>query len=310
MGGNTVQVSLCDLCGTTAARVLYGDLRDTALGGDGVFAMVQCARCGLVRLDPRPDASRLAEHYPHEYVPYQKSNRLIRMLKRHQWARMEAILRRSAGGIGSVFEVGCARGEFLEFLKSRGWRVAGLEMDPASAEAARAAGVDVRAGTFESAEFAADERFDCVVLSYVLEHLPSPLAALTKIHGILREGGVAVISIPNYESWDRRAFGRFWHGFDVPRHLHIFSDMTLRAYGAKTGFSTEHVRYGTVPNDWIGGMSRIARERGKTRLAGFLTYKNPLLAALCFPLSLAAAALGASSRFTFFLRKRSVISGV
>src|SRR3989338_7644014 len=249
MEESMAQILPCDLCGTTAARMLYSDLRDTALGGDGVFAMVRCARCGMVRLDPRPDVAGAADHYPHEYIPYQKSNRLIRMLKRYQWTRMEAMMRRSAGGVGSVFEIGCARGEFLEFLKSRGWRVAGLEMDPASAEAGRAAGVDVRAGTFESAEFASDERFDCVVLSYVLEHLPSPLAALTKIHGMLREGGIAVISVPNYESWDRRAFGRFWHGFDVPRHLHIFSEMTLRAYAAKTGFSTEHIRYVTVPND-------------------------------------------------------------
>lgn len=310
MADSTTAMTACDLCGATSAHTLYSDMRDTALGGGGVFAIAQCARCGLVRLDPRPDAGVLAEHYPHEYVPYQKNNRLIRILKKRQWAGMERIMRRSAGGIGSVLEIGCARGEFLEFLKSRGWRVAGLEMDPASAEAARSLGIDVRAGTFEDADFGPDARYDCVVLSYVLEHLPSPAAALAKIRGLLREGGVAVISVPNYASWDRKAFGRFWHGFDVPRHLHIFSEMTMRAYGAKTGFSTEHVRWGAVPNDWIGGLARIARERGMARLAGFLTYKNPLLAAVCFPLSGAAALLHGSSRFTFFLRKRSVISGV
>lgn len=310
MADVTVSVLACDLCGATSAHTLYSGMRDTALGGTGVFAIVRCAKCGLVRLNPRPDASALAEHYPHEYAPYQKNNRLIRMFKQRQWAGMEQMMRRSAGGAGSVFEVGCARGEFLEFLQSRGWRVVGLEMDTASAEAARAAGIDVRAGTFEDASFSPHERYDCVVLSYVLEHLPSPASALVKIHGILREGGVAVISIPNYASWDRRAFGRFWHGFDVPRHPHIFSEMTMRAYAAKTGFSTEHVRYGAVPNDWIGGLARIARGSGMARLAGFLTYKNPLLAALCFPLSGAAALLHGSSRFTFFLRKRSVISGI
>ena len=98
-----LSVPVCDLCGTTSARTLYGDMRDTALGGDGVFAMVRCARCGMVRLDPRPDVASLADHYPHEYIPYQKSNRLIRMLKRYQWTRMEAMMRRSAGGVGSVF---------------------------------------------------------------------------------------------------------------------------------------------------------------------------------------------------------------
>jgi SAM-dependent methyltransferase len=278
-------------------------MRDTALGSDGVFGIARCARCGLVFLDPQPPPENLARHYGSGYVPYQKSNPAVAFLKRRQWGSTERRMRRALGGkAGSVLEIGCARGEFVEFLVSRGWRAAGLEMDTDSARAARMRGIAVREGAFEDASFGPGERYDCIVLSYVLEHLPSPRAALVKIRGLLSDSGIAVISIPNYESWDRKIFGRYWHGFDVPRHFYFFTRDIVRRYARETGFVLESVRYSAVPNDWIGGIARALRARDMNRAAAWMTYKNPVLAALLFPLSMCAALMKKSSRFMFFMR--------
>lgn len=299
-------ITQCDLCGSGDLVIWYDDMRDTALSVPGSFGIVRCSHCGLAFLSPQPGEHALAAYYPDAYVPYQKSNILVRAFKRLQWAREEAMMRRVLGGPKSVLEVGCSRGEFLAYLASRGWRVRGIEMDPASAAAAAAAGLAVQEGRFEDVVFRADERFDAVVLSYVLEHLPSPREALARIHGLLREGGVAFASVPNVESWDRAVFGRYWHGFDAPRHFTLFSPRAMRAYAQKTGFAVEEIRHGAVPNDWIGGIARMLQSRGRVRAAAWMNYKNPVLAALFFPLSCLAALSGASSRLVCSLRRRSI----
>lgn len=292
----------CDLCGVDNAFPIHRDMRDTALGIPGEFSIMQCRRCGLVFLDPQPPADQIQRYYVAGYVPYRKNSWLIRVIKNMIWAAQERQIRRFLRA-GSLFEIGAGRGDFLAFLSERGWRVSGLEMDAGSAEAGRARGIPVREGRFEDMPVASDVQYDSIVLAYVLEHLPSPASALEKIHMLLRPGGIAVVSIPNYNSWERRLFGRHWHGFDAPRHFYIFTEETMRQYAENAGLVIEDVRYGMVPNDWIGGIARLLHAQGYSRMARLFTYRNLALSALLFPLAFISALARRSSRFTFILRK-------
>jgi SAM-dependent methyltransferase len=82
-------------------------------------------------------------------------------------------------------------------------------------------------GTAEAASFA-DETFDLVTMSHVLEHLHDPSAVLSKVHGWLRSDGLLRIWAPNISSFESRIFRQLWHGLDMPRHLYHFDLSTLR----------------------------------------------------------------------------------
>ena len=148
--------------------------------------------------------------------------------------------------VRSVLDVGCASGGFGENLRvqrPRITRLAGVE--PLEAEAALAregAYDDVHVGYFPDAMPADSERFDCVVLNDVLEHMPDPWRTLTDVKGVLRSGGYVVASIPSiqYLPISLRIVRGQWTYTDEGTldrtHLRFFTKATMREMFEDAGF--------------------------------------------------------------------------
>jgi SAM-dependent methyltransferase len=141
---------------------------------------------------------------------------------------------------GELLDVGCGRGDLGAAFARRGWRVKGVEPSAEACEVARAQGVDARNGTLDSVTFD-DDSFDGVVMRHSLEHVPDPLADLARVFGLLRKGGLVVISTPNFDCWERRRFGSAWFHLDLPRHRTHFTPGSLRLALTKTGFEVASV---------------------------------------------------------------------
>jgi SAM-dependent methyltransferase len=201
------------------------------------FQYVQCAACGLIYLDPRPDARALLGYYPNDYEAYQTLDQLGSVAR---WRRLHALglLRRFVTRYvkaGRLLDVGCATGEFLQEMRGRGWQVGGIELSAqAAAIAHEVYHLEVFTGSIAS--FDASSAYDVVTLWDVLEHLASPRAGLKQIHQWLRPGGHVILSVPNLESWDARLFGRWWIGWDAPRHFSLFSQPVLERLLDESGF--------------------------------------------------------------------------
>jgi SAM-dependent methyltransferase len=82
----------------------------------------------------------------------------------------------------------------------------------------------------------APERFDVITMWDSLEHLHHPLASLRKAAAGLKPGGLLVLSTPTASSIDARIFGRYWIGYELPRHLTFFSNRTLEEMLGRAGF--------------------------------------------------------------------------
>jgi SAM-dependent methyltransferase len=80
-----------------------------------------------------------------------------------------------------------------------------------------------------------------VTLWHVLEHLSHPLAALRDIARVLRPDGVLILACPVVDSWEARLFGRYWAGYDVPRHLFVYSRRVLEWALGRAGFEASEV---------------------------------------------------------------------
>ena len=113
-----------------------------------------------------------------------------------------------------------------------------MEPDGVAAERARDAIGDRSRITISTAENARlePERYDCVTMWHVLEHVHSPSRALAAAAAALRPGGVLKVAVPNAEGFEATLFGRRWGALDVPRHLYHFSARTLARYLREAGF--------------------------------------------------------------------------
>jgi SAM-dependent methyltransferase len=201
------------------------------LGGDEVFAFIQCERCGLLYLTPRPDRKEMVRYYPACYGPYVAATAprdwVQDLLYQGYLAKRGRIVERYKGP-GKLLDAGCSTGEFAAAMQTRGWRVVGVELTASvAARARRRHGIEVVAGDFVEAELSTAS-FDAVTMWDVLEHMHSPMSALAKARDLLVPGGIIIITVPNYESFDARLFGKYWSGLDFPRHLYVFPEGVLR----------------------------------------------------------------------------------
>jgi len=230
----------CNLCGADnyTEYLTRGDLN---LFTKGTFRLVRCLECGLVYLNPRPSAKEIQSYYLDDYDQYSVAVRdekstLVRLARRYGLRkRIRAILHYKSKG--RLLDVGCATGDFLaEMHKVRGWDVYGVEPSPVASQYARQhLGVSVRTGLFDEVGFT-EGSFDVITMWNVLEHLSDPFHSLSTINRLLASNGLLVVSTPILDSLDARMFGPYWIGYEIPRHLYIFSTETLKAMFRRAGF--------------------------------------------------------------------------
>ncbi|HLQ45249.1 MAG TPA: class I SAM-dependent methyltransferase, partial [Planctomycetaceae bacterium] len=96
--------------------------------------------------------------------------------------------------------------------------------------------------------------FDAIVLWHVLEHLPDARATIQEVHRLLRPGGLLVVAVPNFSSWQARWAGCDWFHLDLPRHLIHFPVAALKELLAARGFachSEHHFSLRQNPFGWV-----------------------------------------------------------
>ncbi len=186
----------CPLCGLRALLPGPGDHAPTSAGPAGRLAPlpIHCSSCGLVFVDPLPESALRPEAYgPGYYEPWQgREARARRALWRR---RLEQIAGRASPG--TMLDVGCGDGLFIQVAGDAGWTAEGIEFSPEGARrAAVRLGRPVAVG-----DLARDKvlrgPFDVVTLWHVLEHLADPAAMIDAVRARLRPGGLLVVAVPN-----------------------------------------------------------------------------------------------------------------
>ncbi len=224
----------CNLCGSTSASLI---------AVQSGWRMMECARCGLAYVNPRPDEAGLLRHYQTYRPPGTETaddwEKMMAPLFGDTVRRIARLVPPASGGEKPqrLLDAGCAHGGFLARMTERGWAAEGIDLSAGSVAAARARGLNVRESTLEEARFP-DASFDAVTAFYVLEHVTDPAGFLREVRRILSPGGLAVIRVPHTTPLVRvLGFLRIPNAlYDMPSHLFDFSPGVLGRMLEETGF--------------------------------------------------------------------------
>ena len=111
-----------------------------------------------------------------------------------------------AGSAGSLLELGLGHGYTTDIFSRQFARHVVLEGSPAVIQTFREKHTDCRAVIVETwfESFATDERFDVIVMGFILEHVDDPLLILSRFRDFLAPGGKMFIAVPNAAVLNRR----------------------------------------------------------------------------------------------------------
>jgi SAM-dependent methyltransferase len=216
---------------------------DRLHGVPGKFSVLVCTACGSGRTLPLVGSQELHTLYPDDYNAFAlPANPALRALAT---ALFRSRYRRSLRGgalatlrtrePGRLLDVGSGRGDLGLVLRERGWQVTGLEPSADAVEHARARGIETVQGTLTGGA-AVGSGYDAVVFNHSLEHVVEPLEDLQAAWAVLSDGGVLVVSGPNFGSWQRRRFEESWFHLDLPRHRSHFTRAGLERLLARVGY--------------------------------------------------------------------------
>jgi 2-polyprenyl-3-methyl-5-hydroxy-6-metoxy-1,4-benzoquinol methylase len=177
---------------------------------------------------------------------------------------------------GRLLDLGCSTGSFMEVAIERGWTARGLDVNRESVRYAREQGLDVVCGTFPSPAFDG-ERYELVVMSDFIEHVPDVRAVLDATRRLLTDDGYLFLTTPDVGALAARLTGRRWWHLKPTEHLVYFDRKTIRTLLASCGFEVVDVRaMGRVRNlgrvldlleDVSGGLHKVSRALVPQRVA-------------------------------------------
>ena len=239
------QKSKCENCGSSNFEYLHPGI-DRLHGFDGEFSVASCSQCGLIALHPKLSQDEMEKYYPTDYISYPKAAEdetfwLKRMDRKYGIDRRCKVIINRVDKPGTILDIGCATGNFLNGMQQYGWDCYGVEPSEYAANyAIKRFNLPVINGYLTENQF--DENyFDVVTLWDVFEHLPHPKNELNIIKKILKPGGLLIITTPNTDAWGRKLFGKYWVGWDVPRHYHVFSPSTIQDILNRSSFETQEI---------------------------------------------------------------------
>ena len=282
--------------------------------GKEQWTLMHSSASGLIMLNPRPDSSEIACHYPQGlYDPHLHQQNSFSYRDKAYLAARALLLRYRARIIlqGTskplrqvrLLEIGCSTGELLNYFhRHKGiplQNLAGVETD---AEAASHAQQDFSLTVSRSLPNEGGGKFDCMVLWHTLEHIHAIHETLDDAAKLLAPDGVLIIALPNPESYDAKQYRENWIAWDAPRHLYHFVPETLEKLLQQHGLKVVHRQ--PYPPDAIYNTLHSEKLLCKSEGKGF---HIPQLGTALLK-GIAAASIGAvlprqASSLVYFVRK-------
>ena len=309
----------CLLCGHGRNTIVLRGPDYEYACAPGPFTLVQCVQCSHVSLNPIPPPEKVAALYPQNYYTVNPDSPLY--LKGFIY---ESKIRRDVERIRSFMDVRLLRSivdigsgdaarlfQLRKFIPPDTECIAlDLRFQPSMVERARAARIALVEGNLEmDLDALRDAGHDLIIMSQILEHLRNPVAALEGLRTKLSPEGFLLLETPHVGGLDHAMFQtRYWGGYHLPRHFHLFTKDTLAQTAKRVGYRV--ARQGSLPSPgfWIisfrNALGLNSTRRGRS-VFEFLNFSNLPAVGAFTALDLVCMAFGMSTSNQFVLLERN-----
>ena len=142
---------------------------------------------------------------------------------------------------GTALDIGCAAGYFLEVSVENGWQTEGIELEKEMRACVKEKGYIVYDAPLEY--FNSEKKYSLITLFDVFEHLPNLHVNIEKLTQILDDNGSIALVTPDFNSFQRKLFGKRWFQFKPKEHIQYFTLQTLQK--AVRPFGLEIIHHST-----------------------------------------------------------------
>jgi SAM-dependent methyltransferase len=250
----------CALCGEAQSRFRFEKQERRFL---------ECAACGLLRIDPMPTPGALdayyAEHYGEggRYANFADAEDIRRLISEHRFGRIQGRAKP-----GRWLDVGCSSGDFVATAADAGIDAEGLDISDEAVARAVKRGLVAHASRVE--EFEPESRYDTITAFDVIEHLLDPAAFIRRIRSWLVPGGSLILTTPDNSSvYPSLLMRKHWFYYWPDEHLFYFDPSTITRLLRDQGFAVDEVGRAHKPmtlsyaarnletfNETLGGLAR------------------------------------------------------
>lgn len=150
------------------------------------------------------------------------------------WSKVKAKLVLKLVEGKNILDVGCASGRLSKSLIDRGYNVTAIDTDYKAVEISKKKGIN--SFVADISEWQTDQKFDCIILGDVLEHIQDDKEAIRKIYNMLNPNGCIVVNVPAYQA----LFSK--HDLALG-HKRRYSNKELKTKLKESGFNIEYFRH-------------------------------------------------------------------
>lgn len=277
----------CGVCGESGLDLELSGISDNAGLDSGKFNILRCRNCSHRITVPIPSPEDLERYYPEIYYAHSVEGKGVKsrlkwfMKGRLHMKNEKEGLAQSGFGLlgrllaeplyiknGKLLDVGCGVGEYVNFAGNHGWEARGVEPDSKAVKIGQDSGLNIRQGMAEQLPFE-NESFDVIRAWHVIEHTHSPSIAISEMSRVLRSDGYLLISVPNYNSTQRKVLGGCWPHLDVPRHLQHFTPESFELLLSMGGFNRAESLYQGMPLFEIPWRISVCKRQGLDSLSAY-----------------------------------------
>lgn len=250
MNGSRSEITSCPFCKSGSTKFWFNHVSKQ---DEKTYPIYKCRSCKSAFVHPQPTPQLLNEYYSSTAsVSVQHLNskstseslaEVLRQEAKFPNATIDAeriAANLKALGAGSRFlDAGAGCGFFSKAAAARGFNVTAIELNEKSRDVFKLMNsFDALNLAFDdsfSAEYAG--KFDVVLLTQVLEHIPMDSKPVENIHRLLSPNGICAIAVPHFTSSISVLQGRKDMFICPPEHLNFFTIRGLDALFRANRFS-------------------------------------------------------------------------
>ena len=188
------------------------------------------------------------DYYPHSLNKKKLSAFLYHISRIFMHKKKLMWMKKDINPSTKVLDYGCGSGEFVKFLRGNSVKAYGYDPNFKSNDGKSSK-------YFIGKEKWKKQKYDIIVLWHVLEHTYNPFNLIESLKTNLRKSGKIFIAIPNFKSYDSKYYGKYWAGYDVPRHLWHFTRKSILKLAVESRFQVVREKWLLLDTLYVSFMS-------------------------------------------------------